>query len=85
MLSKEKEEALLKDIQKEVNNNPNQVYYGLYKDYSDYKGIIYGQKDNIYTIITSSHTYVTHLEAMGYHKVFIYKCSLFRDGKIMKL
>lgn len=85
MLSKEKEKILVANMQKEINNNPNQVYYGLYKDYSDCKGVIYGQEDNIYTIITSSHTYATNLEAMGYRKVFVYKCSLFRDGRIMKL
>ena len=85
MLSQEKEKALLENIQKEVNNNPNQVYYGLYKNYSDCKGVIYGQEDNIYTVITSSHTYATKLEAMGYRKVFVYKCSLFRDGRIRKI
>ena len=85
MLSKERETILLNELQQEIDNNPNQVYYVLYKDYSDCQGVIYGQEDNIYTIITSSHTYLTHLEAMGFHKVFIYKCSLFRDGKILKL
>lgn len=85
MLSKERETILLNELQQEIDNNPNQVYYVLYKDYSDCKGTIYKQEDNIYTIITSSHTYVTHLEAMGFHKVFIYKCSLFREGKILKL
>lgn len=85
MLLEEKKDLLFKQIQEEVNNNPHQVYYGLYKDYSNHKGTIYGQKDNIYTVITSSDTYLNHLESMGYHKIFVYKCSKFRFGKIIKL
>lgn len=85
MLLQEKKDILFKQMQQEVNNNPNQVYYGLYKDYSNCKGVIYGQEDNIYTVITSSATYAEYLEAMGYYKAFVYKCSNFRIGKIIKL
>ena len=66
MLPETQKQALLKKIKQEAYNNPNKTYYGLYKDYSNCKGTIYGQKDNIYIIITSSVTYAKQLKDNGY-------------------
>lgn len=66
MLSEAKKQELLRQIKQEVYNNPNKIYYGLYKDYSNCKGKIYNQKDNIYTVITSSFTYAKQLKDSGY-------------------
>lgn len=68
MLSKIKQN-LLKKIEKEAYNNPNAIYFGLYKDYSKYKGTIYGQDNNIYLIVTSSTTYLNFLQDNGFHLV----------------
>lgn len=66
MLSEDKKQELLREIKQEVYNNPNKIYYGLYKDYSNCKGTIYGQEDSIYTVVTSSSTYAKQLKANGY-------------------
>ena len=66
MLPEDKKQELLREIKQEVYNNPNKTYYGLYKDYSNCKGAIYGQEDNIYIIITSSLTYAKQLKNNGY-------------------
>ena len=68
MLSKIKiKQDLLKKIDEEIYNNPNTIYFGLYKDYSKYNGTIYGQDNNIYLIVTSSITYVNFLQKNGFH------------------
>ena len=66
MLPKAKKQELLREIKQEVYNNPNKTYYGLYKDYSNCKGTIYGQEDNVYIITTSSVTYANLLKDNGY-------------------
>ena len=66
MLPEIKKQALLREIKQEVYNNPNKTFYGLYKDYSNCKGNIYGQEDNIYIITTSSVTYANLLKDNGY-------------------
>lgn len=66
MLSEDKKQELLREIKQEVYNNPNKTFYGLYKDYSNCKGTIYGQEDSIYTVVTSSSTYAKQLKANGY-------------------
>lgn len=66
MLPEAKKQELLREIKQEVYNNPNKIYYGLYKDYSTCKGTIYKQEDNIYIIITSSLTYAKQLKDSGY-------------------
>lgn len=66
MLPETKKQELLKQIKQEVYNNPNKTYYGLYKDYSNCKGTIYGQEDNVYIITTSSFTYAKQLKDSGY-------------------
>ena len=76
------ENKLLKKITQEIKKNPNQGCYGLYKNYSDLKGNIYKENDNISTIVTSSHTYINQLIDMGYKKVFVYNPSI---AKIVRL
>ena len=66
MLPEAKKQELLREIKQEVYNNPNKIYYGLYKDYSNCKGTIYGQEDSIYTVVTSSSTYANLLKDNGY-------------------
>lgn len=67
MLPEAKKQELLREIKQEVyNNNPNKTFYGLYKDYSNCKGTIYGQEDNVYIITTSSVTYANLLKDNGY-------------------
>ena len=80
MLPEAKKQGLLKEIKQEIYNNPNKTYYGLYKDYSNCKGTIYGQKDNIYTIVTSSVTYAKQLRDNGY-TIYIQA----KDDKIFKV
>lgn len=66
MLPETKKQELLREIKQEVYNNPNKIYYGLYKDYSTCKGTIYGQEDSVYIITTSSVTYANLLKNNGY-------------------
>lgn len=66
MLPEDKKQELLRQIKQEIYTNPNKNYYVLYKDYSDCKGTIYGQEDNVYTIITSSLSYVKQLQNNGF-------------------
>lgn len=78
MLSEIKRQELLRKIKREVYKNPHETYYGLYKDYSDCKGVIYRQEDNIYMIVTSSITYANQLQENGYNI-----CMQVQDCKII--
>jgi hypothetical protein len=66
MLKEDIKTKIIRQLKQEVYNNPNKTYYGLYKDYSNCKGTIYGQEDNIYIITTSSVTYANLLRDNGY-------------------
>ena len=66
MLKEDIKTKIVRQLKQEIYNNPNKTYYGLYKDYSNCKGTIYGQEDNIYIIITSSLTYAKQLKNNGY-------------------
>ena len=66
MLKEDIKTKIIRQLKQEVYNNPNKTYYGLYKDYSNCKGTIYGQEDNVYIIITSSLTYAKQLKNNGY-------------------
>lgn len=80
MLSETKKQELIKIIREEMFNHPNKAFWGLYKDYSNCKGTIYGQKDNIYLIVTSSFTYVNQLKDSGY-TIYIQG----KDDKLIKI
>ena len=57
---------LINKTQQELINNPTKTFYGLYKDYSDCKGLIYNQDHNFYLVVTPSHTYANYLKDNGY-------------------